>query len=197
MTTVSKPTSVTSRVEHRKMFTIILASVVTIICANAAPNPEEKPTLETAARIMGKDCTKGIFSPTCLKIGVISLLEKVNNKDEVTLLPGVSLVKDTSENGKAEAVAVELAKSLPSNPDERLDKFLLYHLGTFLDTHSVKLRLLDDDTAEEAKTMLGEARARGPFRMGKKGGMGGLIAMAMMMKGKFYLYILQHDLHVK
>ncbi|XP_063389187.1 uncharacterized protein LOC134674973 [Cydia fagiglandana] len=106
----------------------------------------------------------------------------MNNKDEVTLLPGVTLVKDAIENGKAEAVAKELAKSLPSNPDERLDKFLLYRLGTFLDTHSVKLRLLDEDTAEEAKSMLGEARGRKPFGMGKKGGMGGVMAMAMMMK---------------
>ncbi|XP_063542102.1 uncharacterized protein LOC134750788 [Cydia strobilella] len=179
------------------MFLIILS--VSLVFVNAAPNPEEKendkPTLETAARIIGKDCAKGILSPTCLKIGVISLLEKVNNKDEVALLPGLTLVKDTNEN-KAEAVAKELAKSLPSNPDERLDKFLLYRLGTFLDTHSVKLRLLDEDTAEEAKSILGEARGRKPFGMGKKGGMGGLMAMAMMMKGKG-VFLLQRQNRLK
>lgn len=170
-----------------------LSFVVLIIGASALPNPEftknvePVPTVETAARAMGKDCASGIFSTTCLKIEALSVLEKLNSKEEVNLLPGLSLVKEPNkENGsKAEEFAAELARALPSKPDERLDKYLLYRLGTYLDTHSVKLRLLDDSATEEARALIGEARAKGGVLGGggKKGGMGGLMAMALMMKG--------------
>ncbi|XP_013185004.1 uncharacterized protein LOC106130653 [Amyelois transitella] len=148
-------------------------------CALALPNPDPESASNTISKM---DCTNGVFSPTCLKIGVVSLFEKLNNRDEVIFIPGVSLIKDKSDL-KTGAVADELAKSLPSDSVERLDKFLLYQVGTFLDTHAVKLRLLDDGAAEEARSMIGEARGKNPLSMGgKKGGMGGLIAMAMMMK---------------
>lgn len=166
-----------------------LTILVLAIGVTALPSPDMKaePTVETAARAMGKDCTNGIFSATCLKIEALSILEKLSAKEELNLLPGVSLVKEESkENGsKAEEFAAELARALPSKPDERLDKYLLYRLGTYLDTHSVKLRLLDDSATEEARALIGEARAKGGvLGGGKKGGMGGLLAMAVMMKGK-------------
>ncbi|XP_026754475.2 uncharacterized protein LOC113514570 [Galleria mellonella] len=146
--------------------------------AYAMPNLENSDTV-ASGQILKKDCSKGIFSPTCLKIGALALLEKLNNKDEVPLLPGISLVKEGSESQKA----VELVRNLSSDPEERLNKFLLYRVGTFLDTHAVKLRLLDDAAIEEARSMVGEGRAKNPLSMGgKKGGMGGFLAMAMMMK---------------
>lgn len=165
-----------------------LSLLILIVGASALPNPELNenvepvPTVETAARAMGKDCASGIFSPTCLKIEALSVLEKLNSKEEVNLLPGLSLVKEPSKEngGKAEEFAAELARALPSKPDERLDKYLLYRLGTYLDTHSVKLRLLDDSAIEEAR-----GKGGGGLGGGKKGGMGGLIAMAMMMKGMY------------
>ncbi|XP_072935080.1 uncharacterized protein [Epargyreus clarus] len=166
--------------------------ILCISMASALPNPELKdatqnsvePTMETAAKAMGKDCTNGIFSPTCLKIEAISVLEKLSSKDELQLLPGVSVVKEKSENSsKTDEFAAELARSLPSKPDERLDKYLLYRLGSYLDSHSVKLRLLDDSATEEARALIGEARGKGGGLGGKKGGMGGLLAAAVMMKG--------------
>lgn len=164
--------------------------ILIIGAASALPNPENfeqnsiEPTVENTARSMGKDCTGGIFSPTCLKIEAISVLEKLSAKDELHLLPGISVVKEATENDtKADDFAAELARSLPSKPDERLDKYLLYRLGTYLDSHSVKLRLLEDGATEEARALMGEGRGKGGLGGGKKGGMGGLIAAAMMMKG--------------
>ncbi|KAJ2940536.1 hypothetical protein O0L34_g6471 [Tuta absoluta] len=137
---------------------------------------------------MGKDCANGIFSATCLKIEALSILEKLNAKDEVQLLPGVTLTKEPSKvnDSKADEFAAELARALPTKPDERLDKYLLYRLGSYLDSHSIKLRLLDEDTSEEARALIGEARGKGGyggFGGGKKGGMGGIVMMAAMMKG--------------
>ncbi|XP_013165482.1 PREDICTED: uncharacterized protein LOC106116267 [Papilio xuthus] len=156
----------------------------------ALPNPEVRDGIqnnievESSARVLGKDCSGGIFSPTCLKIEAISMLEKLSSKEELQLLPGVSVVKEEKENAsKAEEFAAELARSLPSKPDERLDKYLLYRLGNYLDTHSVKLRLLDDGASEDARALMGEGRGKGGLGGGKKGGMGGLLAAALMMKG--------------
>ncbi|XP_011554425.3 uncharacterized protein LOC105385701 [Plutella xylostella] len=165
-----------------------------IASATALPSPEIREitsnTIEspvdsvTAARAMAKDCSSGIFSPTCLKIEAISMLEKLSSKDELQLLPGVSVVKEANDNkSKAEEFAAELARSFPSKPDERLDKYLLYRLGTYLDTHSVKLRLIDENASEEARSLIGEARGKNPLGGGKKGGMGGILAAALMMKG--------------
>ncbi|OWR47636.1 Osiris 16 [Danaus plexippus plexippus] len=157
--------------------------------ASALPNPRidhntAEPTVENAARAMGKDCSNGIFSATCLKIEAISVLEKLSSRDELNLLPGISVVKESKENdSKAEEFAADLARAFPSKPEERLDKYLLYRLGSYLDNHSVKLRLMDSGATEEARAMMSEGRGKGDMLGGgKKGGMGGLVVAAMMMK---------------
>lgn len=157
--------------------------ILFLACAIALQSPEKE---KNEARTLSKDCSNGIFSPTCLKIEAISLLEKLNAKDELRLLPGVTIVKEAKENSsKAEDIAAELARALPTKPDERLDKFLLYSLGSYLDTHTIRLKLLDDSAAEEARSLVGEARAKGGFGGGggKKGGFGGLLAAGLLMKG--------------
>ncbi|XP_013185078.2 uncharacterized protein LOC106130721 [Amyelois transitella] len=156
--------------------------------AFALPSPEirdsnkNEHTLEVAARSMGKDCSNGIFSPTCLKIEAIAILDKLSAKDELRLLPGVSLVKESLENkSKTEEFASELVRSL-NKPEDRLDKYLLYKLGNYLESHTVKLRLLDENSTEEARALVSEARGKGGLG-GKKGGIGGLLAMGMLFKG--------------
>ncbi|KOB76551.1 putative Osiris [Operophtera brumata] len=117
------------------------------------------PTDEVKTEKRVKDCSNGILNPTCLKIGAITLMERLNKKDEVSLFPGVSLVKEAGDKTKYETVAAEFARSL-TGTDEKLDKYLLYHVGSFLDTHSVKFRLLDESSVEEASGVMGEARAK-------------------------------------
>lgn len=164
----------------RKMYKFFI--VITIASAVALPNPEEANNVQNS-RVLKKDCVNGLLSPACLKMGAITVLEKLNSKDEVSLIPGVSLVKESGKSNY-ESVAADLARSFSSDSDEKLDKSLLYHVGSFLDSHSVKLRLLDDAAVEDAKTAIAEGRSKGGMGMGgKKGGMGGLLAMGMMMKG--------------
>lgn len=168
-----------------------LAALILVVGSSALPNPEIASNhnsfehIESAARALKKDCSGGIFSPTCLKVEAISMLERLNSKEELRLLPGVSLVKEpNSENSsKAEEFVAELARSLPSKPEEKLDKYLLFKLGNYLDTHTIKLRLLDESATEEARALVGEGRGKGGGLGGKKGGMGGLIALGMLFKG--------------
>ncbi|CAG9569453.1 unnamed protein product [Danaus chrysippus] len=158
--------------------------------ASALPNPRIdqnsiEPTAENTSKSLRKDCSNGIFSVTCLKIEAISVLEKLSSRDELNLLPGISVVKESKENdSKAEEFAADLARAFPSKPEERLDKYLLYRLGSYLDNHSVKLRLMDSGATEEARALMSEGRGKGDMLGGgKKGGMGGLVVAAMMMKG--------------
>ncbi|XP_053619738.1 uncharacterized protein LOC128680540 [Plodia interpunctella] len=166
-----------------------LFALVFVASALALPSPEisdskkNEHTLETAARTFGKDCSNGIFSPTCLKIEAIAMLDKLSAKEELRLLPGVSLVKESKENdSKAEEFATELARSL-NKPEDRLDKYLLYKLGSYLESHTMRFRLLDENSSEEARALMSEARGKGGLGGGKKGGMGGLLAIGMLFKG--------------
>lgn len=161
------------------MFKYII--LITVASAVALPNPDDGSV--DKVRGIKKDCASGLLNPGCLKMGAITLLEKLNNKDEVSLIPGVSLVKESGKSNY-EGVAADLARSFSGDSDDRLDKSLLYHVGSFLDSHSVKLRLLDDNAVEEAKNAMAEGRSKSGMGLGgKKGGMGGLLAMGMMMKG--------------
>lgn len=158
---------------------IRIFALTTLTCVLALPSIQEdvvKSSTDKTATVKN-NCAQGIFNPTCFKIGAIRLIERLNKNKELTLLPGVTLVKDR-EDGKTEAVAAELARSLPSEPEERLDKFLLYLTESFLNTHSVKLRLMDDTDIAEANSEVNEARKR------KRINLGPIIAMAAMMKGE-------------
>lgn len=157
------------------MFSIIILTIIISSCLSLPTEEKETGKL--------RDCVHGILNPTCLKIGAITLIEKLNKKDEVSLFPGVSLVKEGDSN-KFDIVAADVARSLTGKGDERLDKYLLYHVGNFLDTHSLKFKLLDNGAVEEA---VEEGRKTGMGGGGKKGGMGGIIAMAMMMKGEYLI----------
>lgn len=164
-----------------KMIRILL--LISLTCVLAAPNNQEdviEPSVDKAVRVKN-NCEYGIFSPTCFKIGIIRLIDRLNKNKEVTLIPGVTLVKDR-EDESTEAVAAELARSLASQPEEKLDKFLLYFLESFLDTHSVKLRLLDDTGTPEARSNGNDARKRTGGK--KNSNVGPIIAMAAMLKGE-------------
>lgn len=74
----------------------------------------------------------------------------------------------------------ELARAFPDSPEKRLNGFLIAKIQDFLQSYTVKLQLLSDDSVGAF-----ESRKKGGGGLGgdKKGGMGGIVAMAMMMKG--------------
>lgn len=175
------------------MFRLLFCVVLFVTSVFGIPNPEIKEivsnTIEepkpavSSARAIAKVCLNGFLSPACLKIEAVALLEKLSTKEELPILPGISVIREArNDNVKSEEFAAELARSLPSKPEERLDKYLLYRLGNYLDTHSIKVRLMDDSVTGEARALVDEARGKNPLG-GKKGGLGGLMAAALMMKG--------------
>lgn len=144
--------------------------------------PKENPEVFTK-RSLARDC-EGTYSPTCLKLDIVSFIERMSDTKDFSILPGLSVVKEADSNKtKTAEVVAELARSFPNDPEKRLDSFLMFKLNSYLDSHALRLKLIDDSAPEK----LGEARKGGGFGGGggggKKGGMGGLLAAAMMMKG--------------
>lgn len=154
-----------------------------------------KNTSERAGRSLHKDCNSSL-SAKCLKIHVLSFIEDLSSRDELPLLPGLSIVKEnkTSNSSNPEELAAELSRQFPGKPEEKLNRFLLHRLQDYLDGHSLRYRLLDPKTTKEAMNMAKgdqEAIGRksggggGGLGGGGKGGGGGLLAAALMMKGKY------------
>jgi hypothetical protein len=150
---------------------------------------------DRAGRSLHKDCNN-IFSAKCIKIYALSFLEDMSSHDEYALLPGLSIVKEnlTDTSPTPEQIAAELSRQFPGNSDEKLNRYLMYRLRSYLDGHSLRYKLLDPETAKEAMDMVkgdvsvarkgGGIGGGGGGKGGKGGGSGMLIAAALMMKGE-------------
>ncbi|XP_004926138.3 transcription factor Sox-1-like [Bombyx mandarina] len=125
----------------------------------------------------------------------LSFLEDLSSREELHLLPGLSIIRENQTNATtAEEIAAELSKQYPGKPEEKLNRFLLYRLQDYLDGHSLKYKLLDPQTTKQAMDMAkgdpesigrksGGGGGGGGFGGGKGGGGGALLAAALMMKG--------------
>lgn len=147
-------------------------------------------TNERNGRSLHKECSEGI-NAKCMKIHVLSFIEDLSSREELPILPGLSIVKERDVNKtNPEEMAAELSRQFPGKPDEKLNRFLLYRLQDYLDGHSLRYRLLDPKTSKEAldmakgdKSVIGRKAGGGGGGLGGKGG-GGLLAAMLMMKGK-------------
>ncbi|KAJ2940539.1 hypothetical protein O0L34_g6474 [Tuta absoluta] len=126
---------------------------------------------ERAGKSLHKECS-GSFSTKCMKLHVLSYLEDLNARDEVSLpLPGLSIVKENTSNARSpEELAAELARKFPGKPEEKLNGYILQRLQDFMDGHSLKYKLLD---AKATKRALDIAQDFGGIVTGRGGGGGG------------------------
>lgn len=121
-------------------------------------------------KLLTKDCNK-YYSAKCLKLDVMSWLEKMNENGSYSVYPGISIVREngSAPSNTADIVSV-LARDFPNDPDSRLDAFLVKKVHDFLNTHSIKLDLFQKDSVTTA-------RKKG----GGGGGGGGVLALGAMM----------------
>ncbi|XP_055587104.1 uncharacterized protein LOC129739648 [Uranotaenia lowii] len=118
------------------------------------------------------------YSVACLKMEIVSFLERVSDQNEVDLTSGISVVRDSDVNvTKTAEIISEVSRIFPTDPNKRLDEFLVMKLNDYLRTHSLRLKLLDGEAMERANAVF-EGRKKL-----KKGGMATMLAAAMMMKG--------------
>ncbi|XP_015433122.1 PREDICTED: uncharacterized protein LOC107189160 [Dufourea novaeangliae] len=151
---------------------------------------EESP--ESLASTLSKDCGKS-YSATCLKLDVVSFLDRLSEQEDISILPGVSVIKENgSANMPASEVVANLARDFPNDVEKRLDAYLVHKVGSYLNSHSISIKLFDPRTFEAARSFneetlaqlgLGGGQNVGTGRKKDKGGYGGLMAGLMMMKG--------------
>ncbi|XP_065076879.1 uncharacterized protein Osi16 [Ochlerotatus camptorhynchus] len=120
------------------------------------------------------------YSVTCLKLEIVSFLERISDQNEYSLMSGVSVVKDTEANvTKTSEIIAEVSRIFPTDPNKRLDEFLIVKLNDYLKSHSLRLKLMDKEAMEKARDLFEGRKGK----LGKKGGLETMIAAAMMMKG--------------
>ncbi|XP_043497055.1 uncharacterized protein LOC122520832 [Polistes fuscatus] len=151
---------------------------------------EESP--ETLSSSLSKDCGKS-YSTTCLKLDVVSFLDRLWEQDELGLLPGLSVVKENvTDDLPATEIVATLARDFPNDVEKRLDAYLLHKIGSYLNSHSISIKLFDPKTFEAARSFNEDALAQLGLngnqnaetgRKKGKGGNNGLMAGLMMMKG--------------
>lgn len=133
-----------------------------------------------------RNCDTG-YSLTCLKLDIVSWVEKLNEEENYSLLPGVSIVREnvTSRNANTADIVADLAREFPNDPEARLDMFLMKKVSKFFDSHSIKLKLWSENGIDGASARKGGGGGYGGGggKKGDGGGMGYLLAAAAMMKG--------------
>lgn len=158
-------------VNKNYLFFCVLLSIGVVHC-----NIDES---ETKRALVG-DCDSG-YSIKCFKMDIVTFLDKMSNSREYSVLPGVSVVRELNANdAKTEEIVAELARSFPNDPEKRLNGFLVTKLTNFLQSHTLRLKLLDAKSIEDARAAFTGRKGK---IGGKKGGLESLLAAAMMMKG--------------
>jgi hypothetical protein len=124
---------------------------------------------EIVKKVMSKGCSHR-YTLTCLKLDVVSLVDRLSETDKYQLLPGVTVVRDNSsaENGSdgeeatsnrkfpADLVA-SLARDYPNDVESRLDAFLIRRVGQYLNSHSITVKLFDEESFAKARQLELEA----------------------------------------
>ncbi|XP_030768087.1 uncharacterized protein LOC115891686 [Sitophilus oryzae] len=162
------------------VFSILLFGVVSGIAI--AEDHAEKPS-ETA-RMFSKNCNSA-YSFTCLKLDIVSWVDKLNENDDYSVVPGVSIVKENNINSTNTAdLVAQLGREFPDDPEARLDAFLLKKVSGFVNNHSIKLKLWSDEKTNAASARKGGGGGGGGGGgKGGGGGMGYILAAGAMMKG--------------
>ncbi|KAK9879983.1 hypothetical protein WA026_008492 [Henosepilachna vigintioctopunctata] len=134
-------------------------------------------------KILSKDCEK-TYTTSCLKLDLVSWVDKLNENEEVKLSPGVSVVREngTKQLNTADIVA-ELARDFPNDADARLDAFLMKKVTGYLNSHSVRLNLWNENQLVESGRQKGNKGGGGG---GGNGGSGMMLAAGAMMKGTLF-----------
>ncbi|XP_014221823.1 uncharacterized protein LOC106649068 [Trichogramma pretiosum] len=139
-----------------------------------------------------KDCVK-TYTSTCLKLDIVSFVDRLSEQENLGILPGVSVIKQNSSSSDAPDVVANLARDFPKDVDKRMDAYLMHKIGTYLNNHAISIKLFDPRTFEATKKFndaamqqldFGEKKSHDVESGRKKDkGYGSMMAGLMMMKG--------------
>lgn len=178
------------------MFSKIVLVSFAVMCFSCCASAEEfNNTSHVKSETKTRDCTNS-YTATCIKLDLVSWVDKLNEEESYIVFPGVSVVRDeVGTRTNTGDIVSELAREFPNDPDARLDAFLLKKITSFLSSHSVRFDLLNKDSVESGRGGSGgggSGSTSGGSGGGKKGGGGGgsggggmgtMMLAGAMMKG--------------
>lgn len=139
---------------------LVIVMFVSVLCDDKVKNDK-----------LSRDCGNS-YSMTCLKLDIVSFVDKLNEEEQFSVFPGISLVKENSTQANTADMVSELAREFPTDAEARLDAFLFKKIGGYLNSHSIRLNLWNPSSD------VAEGRGKD-----KKNGMAYILAAAAMMKG--------------
>lgn len=170
---------------------VLLAAIASTLAEQSNEVPGKDSETSDAKKPISRDCANA-YTATCLKLDIVSWVDRLNEEDSYSVVPGVTVVR---ENGSARSntadMVAELARDFPNDPGARLDAFMVKKITSYLNSHSLRLNFYDaDGEVESARGGGGGGGGLGGGGGGggggkKKGGGGGmhlLLAAGGMMK---------------
>ncbi|XP_030768099.1 uncharacterized protein LOC115891698 [Sitophilus oryzae] len=143
-------------------------------------------------KTFSKNCDKS-YTLTCLKLDIVTWVDKLNTIEGYSVLPGISIVRENNASADINVTetVTNLAREFPNDPDARLDAFLLKKVSGFIENHSIRLKLWNENTDGSTARKggggggFGGGGGGGGGKGGKggDGGMGYILAAGAMMKG--------------
>ena len=88
------------------------------------------------------------YSLMCLKLDILSLIDKLSTSNkEFNIASGITLVRENNPNKtQTSKIVSELARAFPDSPEKRLNGFLVAKIQDFLQSYSLKLKLMSEDS---------------------------------------------------
>lgn len=146
-----KVASGSSTCYYRILVTLLLFGCVSAEIERRTSRQMVEESPETLSSTLSKDCGKS-YSTTCLKLDVVSFLDRLSEQDDLGILPGVSVVKENASiDVSASEVVANLARDFPNDVEKRLDAYLVHKVGSYLNSHSISIKLFDPKTFEAAR----------------------------------------------
>ncbi|XP_050304558.1 uncharacterized protein LOC126742069 [Anthonomus grandis grandis] len=124
---------------------------------------------------------------SCLKLKLLAALDRAARSYNLNVLDGVSFVKDPEAVAAEEPVKseAEIEANLPralGEKDQALTGMILNKVGSFLETHTLQIKLPSSADLARSFSNSQEEEGRGKKGGGKKGG-GGMLLLPLILGG--------------
>ncbi len=138
------------------VFTISSISITKFIRAENESNSSWSVLPPFVSKIYGDCESKDYELMDCLKVKVISFLDRVSRSDVIELDESVSLVRDGGREDRGRALSENDIESTIATNDQKaghLNQMIFDRLAKFLNSHSLKIGLPKMDVASFARNL--------------------------------------------
>lgn len=99
---------------------------------------------------MSRKCSDQ-YSITCLKVEFNTFIDKLMTTRNFQILPGISLISSLNSTANKTDMPAEVAFSLVSSNNTKLNSYLLQKLNKYFDSLSVRVNLLENPLIQNLK----------------------------------------------